>query len=86
MDEKVIDLLEKINEKLEKIYTILKNFDKKESINAESNKYKTKEKKQNKKIKKSEYNHKDDVLKNWESKMPYDEVLKKMYTHKNLKE
>ncbi|MCT4618719.1 MAG: hypothetical protein N4A62_04955 [Marinisporobacter sp.] len=86
MDEKVIDLLEKINEKLEKIYTILKNFDKKESINTESNKYKTKGKKQNKKIKKSEYDHKDDVLKNWESKMPYDEVLKKMYTHKNLKE
>ncbi|MCT4604944.1 MAG: hypothetical protein N4A64_02400 [Marinisporobacter sp.] len=86
MDEKMIALLEKIDEKLENIYSILKSFDKKQSLSTESNKYKTKGKNQNKKIKKSEYDHKNDVLKNWESKMPYDEVLKKMYTNKSLKE
>ncbi|QZY56877.1 hypothetical protein [Crassaminicella profunda] len=84
MDEKIICLLEQINEKLERIENTLKGIDKKELFNANHKKYKTKETFKDKEIKKNENN--EDILENWESKMPYDEVIKKMYTYKKSKE
>lgn len=82
MDEKVIHLLEQINERLKKIDTTLKTIYKKEQLNMSSDTLKINKKSNCGKNKQKEITDKEDILSNWESKMPYDEIIKKMYSQR----
>ncbi|WP_053955735.1 hypothetical protein [Inediibacterium massiliense] len=81
MDSKVILLLEKMNDTLEKIYDTLKAMD----GDKIQNQYMTKKSKDpiEKPIQKEDT---DDILKNWESKMPFNEVMDKLYPYHQHKE
>ncbi|WP_129596089.1 hypothetical protein [Anaerophilus nitritogenes] len=80
MDNKVILLLEEMNDMLKRIYDLLKTT----NCNTIRNNNIAKEN-ENKDIELLEKEDKDDILTNWESKMPLNEVMDKLYPYSKYK-